>query len=84
MNVKNIILTIVAFLGITFQTLLPFVWLRTTDEGSVPETSICSVLLIQSDFKNGVSILANVSSLYIDNMHSHAESWSVQLFRPFH
>ena len=28
-----------------------FVWLRITDEGSVPETRIWSILLIKSDFK---------------------------------
>ena len=39
------------FLGITFQLLNYFVWLRITDEGSVPEMRIWSILLIKSDLK---------------------------------
>ena len=39
------------FLGITFQRLTYFVWLRITDEGSVPEMRIWSILLIKSDLK---------------------------------
>ena len=38
-------------LGITFQLLNYFVWLRITDEGSVPEMRIWSILLIKSDLK---------------------------------
>ena len=34
-----------------FNFLNHFVWLRTTDEGSVPEMRIWSILLIDSDFK---------------------------------
>ena len=36
------------------------VWLRITDEGSVPEITIWSILLIKSD-KNDVYILIEVS-----------------------
>ena len=40
------------FLDITFQLLLNyFVRLRITDEGSVPEMRIWSILLIKSDLK---------------------------------
>ena len=38
-------------LGITFHLLNYFVWLRITDEGSVPEMRIWSILLIKSDLK---------------------------------
>ena len=37
--------------SITFQLLNYFVWLRITDEGSVPELRIWSILLIKSDLK---------------------------------
>ena len=48
------------FLGIIFQLYqLPF-WLRITDEGSIPEMRICSILIIISDL-NGVYILVEVS-----------------------
>ena len=36
---------------ITFQFLKLLLWLRTTDEGSVPEMRIWSILLIKSDLK---------------------------------
>ena len=39
------------FWGITFQLLNYFVWLRITDEGSIPEIRIRSILLIKSDLK---------------------------------
>ena len=39
------------FLGISLQRLTYFVRLRITDEGSVPEMRIWSILLIKSDFK---------------------------------
>ena len=39
------------FLDITFQLLNYFVWLRITDEGSLPEMRIWSILLIISDLK---------------------------------
>ena len=39
------------FLGITFQLLNYFVWLRITDEVSVPEMRIWSILLMKSDLK---------------------------------
>ena len=39
------------FLGITFHLLNYFVWLRITDEGSVPEMRIWSILLIKFDLK---------------------------------
>ena len=39
------------FLDITFQLLNYFVWLRITDEGSLPEMCIWSILLIISDLK---------------------------------
>ena len=39
------------FLGITFQRLTHFVWLRITEEGSVPEMRIWSILLNKSDLK---------------------------------
>ena len=39
-------------LAISFQLLkIPFFWLRITDEGSVPEMRIWSILLIRSDLK---------------------------------
>ena len=40
-----------ALLGILFNFLNYFVWLRITDEGSVPEMRIWSISLIQSDLK---------------------------------
>ena len=39
------------FLVITFQLFILHVWLRITDEGSVPEMRIWSILLIKSDLK---------------------------------
>ena len=39
------------FLGITFHLFKYFVWLRITDEGSVPEMRIWSILFIKSDLK---------------------------------
>ena len=48
------------FLVITFQLFILHVWLRITDEGSVPEMRIWSISLIYSD-KNGVYILVEVS-----------------------
>ena len=40
------------FLGINFQPFVNyFVWPRITDEGSVPEMRIWSILLIKSDLK---------------------------------
>ena len=37
--------------NISFQLLNYFVWLRITNEGSVPEMRIWSILLIKSDLK---------------------------------
>ena len=39
------------FLGITFKILNYFLWRRTTNDGSVPEMRIWSILLIESDLK---------------------------------
>ena len=57
------------FSDITFQLLkLPHFWLSFTDEGSVPEMRIWSIVFIKSD-KNGVCILVEVS-FYIVNFAS--------------
>ena len=40
-----------ALFNITFKLLKYFVWLRITDEGSVPEMHIWSILLIKIDLK---------------------------------
>ena len=45
------VLIICLFLDITFQILNFFVWLRITDEGSLPEMRIWSILLIKSGLK---------------------------------
>ena len=42
------------------RTLNFIVWLRITDEGSVPEMRILSIMLIKS-YQNGVYILVEVS-----------------------
>ena len=42
---------ILTYLGIKFQYFLYVVWLRNTDEGSIPEMCICSTLLSNSDIK---------------------------------
>ena len=40
-----------ALFGIIFQLYNYFLWLRITDEGSIPEMRIWSILLIKSDLK---------------------------------
>ena len=40
-----------ALFGIIFQLFNSFLWLRITDEGSIPEMRIWSILLIKSDLK---------------------------------
>ena len=42
---------VLALLGHQFSTFETTVWLRITDEGSVPEMRIWSILLIKSDLK---------------------------------
>ena len=47
-HIKNL----TEFLGINFQPVFNyFVWLRITDEGSIPKMRIWSILLIKSDLK---------------------------------
>ena len=59
------------FLGITFQLLKLLFWLRITDEGSLPEMRIWSILLIKYEL-NGVYILVEVS-FYIFTLHIKTE-----------
>ena len=60
------------FCDISFQLLNYFVWLRVTDEGSVPKKHIWSILLMKSDI-NGVYILV---SFYISTT---SLTWLVSL-----
>ena len=79
------------FLGITFQLLNCFVWLRITDEGSVPEMRIWSILLIKSDLKwcihLGRSIFLYIVLMTIFgkslDLHAHASTtkYNRQLLR---
>ena len=63
------------FLGITLQLLNYFVWPRITDEGSVPEMRIWSILLIKSDLK------WCIKSLFIFQKNTWS-SWSLCQFVP--
>ena len=62
--------------GISFQLLKLLLWQRTTDEGSVPEMRIWSILLINSDLK-WCKILVEVSF----NISRSVESYFSSLFR---
>ena len=52
------------FWGINFQLLNYFVWLRITDEGSVPEMRIWSILLIKSEWKWCIHLSRSLFSFF--------------------
>ena len=62
------------FFGITFQLLYYYVLLRITDEGSVPEMRIWSILKIKSDLKWCIHLsrsLFSYFSLTFNSMESY-------------
>ena len=61
------------FSNITFQHFYYFVWLRITDEGSVPEMRIWSILFIKSDLKWCIHLSRSLCS-YQYNTHIDREN----------
>ena len=61
---------------ISFQLLKLLLWLRTTDEGSVPEMRIWSILLIKSDLKWCIHLSRSLF-LYL----RWQSSWSIRSVR---
>ena len=62
------------FLGISFQRLNYVVWLRITDEGSVPEIGIWSKLLTKSDLKWFIHVGRSLFSYTIFALRTEGEN----------
>ena len=63
---------ILTLLGVTFQLLNFFVWLRITAEGSVPEMRIWSILSIKSDLKWCIHVRSKERQIDINSINSRA------------
>ena len=61
------------FWGITFQLKLLLFWLRITDEGSVPQKHIWSILFIKSDLKLCIHLGRRL--FFIFQLHGECHCW---------
>ena len=72
-NIRNITLDLACFCtfwATLFNFLKYFVWLKISDEGSVPEMRICSILLIKSKLKWCINLNHTSRSLLLLSSHN--------------